>query len=156
MGGVGYLRAPGTMASLASCLLLWAIMAWITPTAQNAVLAGGLILCSGLSIWAGRWAAVHFGDQDPGPFVLDEGAGICLTMILLPGLAGKALAIRLACAFCAFRLFDISKPPPARQLEKLPWGWGILMDDLAAAVYANLTCQLLLRWGLPRLGVGGF
>jgi len=51
----------------------------------------------------------------------------------------------IAIAFAAFRVFDIIKPPPVRELEKLPAGWGILMDDLAAAVYANLLCQIFLR-----------
>jgi phosphatidylglycerophosphatase A len=55
------------------------------------------------------------------------------------------LPLTLLLAFAAFRLFDVTKPPPARQLEHLPAGWGILMDDLAAAVYANLLCQIILR-----------
>jgi phosphatidylglycerophosphatase A len=55
------------------------------------------------------------------------------------------LLLTLAVAFAAFRLFDVTKPPPARQLEKLPGGWGILLDDLAAAVYANILCQIALR-----------
>jgi phosphatidylglycerophosphatase A len=49
-------------------------------------------------------------------------------------------------AFVAFRFFDILKPPPCRQLEKLPAGWGILMDDLMAGVYANLASQLVIRF----------
>ena len=52
----------------------------------------------------------------------------------------------IVAGFAAFRLFDITKPPTARQLEKLPAGWGILADDLAAAVYANLLCQVFLRY----------
>jgi phosphatidylglycerophosphatase A len=51
--------------------------------------------------------------------------------------------------FVAFRIFDIAKPWPASRLERLPNGWGILADDLAAAVYANLICQLLLRLAWP-------
>ena len=53
-------------------------------------------------------------------------------------------------AFAAFRFFDILKPPPVRQLEKLPAGWGILADDLGAGVYANIVSQLVLRLWLPR------
>ena len=80
-------------------------------------------------------------------FGLDEAAGICLTLLLLPPRDGWGLFFTLAVAFAAFRLFDVTKPPPARALEKLPAGWGILCDDLAAAVYANLLCQILLRFG---------
>ena len=68
---------------------------------------------------------------------------------LPPARTGWGTGINLAAAFLAFRIFDITKPPPARQLERLPAGWGILLDDLAAAVYANLVCQVLLRWVLP-------
>ena len=82
------------------------------------------------------------GRKDPGPVVLDEAAGICLTLLFQPFKHGAWVFVA---GFLAFRLFDITKPPPARQLEKLPAGWGILLDDLAAAVYANLLCQLLLR-----------
>jgi len=53
-----------------------------------------------------------------------------------------------AAGFLAFRAFDIVKPPPARQMEALPRGWGVLLDDLAAGIYANLACQLVLRLAL--------
>ncbi len=85
--------------------------------------------------------------EDPSRFVLDEAAGICLTILFLPAHAGwMPNGITLLAAFVAFRVFDITKIPPARQLENLPGGWGILLDDLAAAVYANIVCQVLLRW----------
>jgi len=57
----------------------------------------------------------------------------------------------LLAGFLAFRIFDITKPPPARQLERLPAGWGILLDDLAAAVYANLLCQIIFRWAVKTI-----
>jgi phosphatidylglycerophosphatase A len=117
-----------------------------SPLGQNAVALVGLILFCGLNLWLGRWSIVHFGDKDPSRFVLDEAAGICLTMLFLPASAGRMLAIKLLAVFLTFRVFDITKPPPARQLESLPSAWGILMDDLAAAVYANLACQIILRW----------
>jgi len=148
MGGAGYLPASGTFASLLTCLILWPLLQWIgpDPIGQNAIALAGLVLFSGLNLWLGRWAIDRFGDSDPSRFVLDEAAGICLTLLLLPAATGRALAIKLGAAFLAFRVFDITKPPPARQLENLPHAWGILMDDLAAAVYANLVCQVLLRW----------
>jgi phosphatidylglycerophosphatase A len=66
-----------------------------------------------------------------------------LTLLLVPM---RRCAWVVLAGFIAFRVFDVTKPPPARQLEKLPEGWGILLDDLAAAVYANLACQVLFRW----------
>ena len=149
MGGVGYLPASGTFASLLMCLLLWPILAWATPIGQIAVAVGGTILFSAMNIVLAPWAIREFGDDDPSRFVLDEAAGICLTILLLPMRSGWGVGITLAAAFLAFRVFDITKPPPCRQLEHLPQGWGILLDDLMAAVYANLVCQVLLRWVLP-------
>lgn len=148
MSGVGYLPASGTFASLLTCLILWPILQSIGPDAvvQNAVALGGLILFCALNLWLGRWAIARFGSEDPSQFVLDEAAGICLTILFLPAVTGHRLMIKLAAAFLAFRVFDITKIPPARQLENLPDAWGILLDDLAAAIYANLVCQVVLRW----------
>jgi phosphatidylglycerophosphatase A len=146
MSGVGYLPASGTFASLLTCLLLWPAMAWCNPTQQNLIAAAGLVIFSVLNIALAPWAIKEFGHKDPGKFVLDEAAGICLTVLFLPPRMGWAVGINLAAAFVAFRIFDITKPPPARQLEHLSTGWGILLDDLAAAIYANLLCQVVLRW----------
>ena len=149
MGGVGYLPASGTWASLLTCLILWPILAGLGPFGQNAVALGGMLFFCAPNIYLAPAAIREFGDKDPGQFVLDEAAGICLSIFLLPARMGWGIGINLAAAFVAFRLFDITKPPPCRRLEKLPLGWGILCDDLMAAVYANLVCQVLLRFVLP-------
>ena len=62
------------------------------------------------------------------------------------------LALVAGAAFVAFRLFDIVKPPPAYRLQRLPAGWGILVDDLIAGAYANIVCQLVLRLGFGLSG----
>lgn len=137
--------APGTVGSLAACLVLCGI-ALLGPTYwiwQSVLLAGLVASCVGM-VALGPWAVDHFGRKDPQPVVLDEVAGICLTALLQPPCGPHGL-LTVALVFAAFRLFDVTKPPPARQLERLPAGWGILCDDLAAAVYANLLCQLVLR-----------
>jgi phosphatidylglycerophosphatase A len=149
MGGVGYLPASGTFASLLTCLLLWPLLAWASPLGQIIISVAGTILFSALNIGLAPWAITEFHSEDPGKFVLDEAAGICLTILLLPPRTGWSAGITLAAAFIAFRIFDITKIPPAKQLENLPAGWGILMDDLAAAVYANILCQLVLRMAMP-------
>ena len=136
LGGAGLLPgAPGTWGSAATAVVLY-----FTGTSTWILLAG-LILCSAVCLIWGAWAQEFFGRKDPGPVVADEGAGICLTMLLQPPHRWALVA-----GFLAFRLFDITKPPPVRQLEKLPAGWGILADDLAAAVYANLLCRFALGW----------
>jgi phosphatidylglycerophosphatase A len=140
--------APGTVGSLATSLILLAIQHSFAPApvSFNLVLIAGIILASIAAVMLGPWAIGHFGRKDPGPFVLDEVAGVCLTMLLLPVRHGFSGLWVVVTAFVAFRIFDVLKPPPCRQLEKLPEGWGILADDLMAAVYANILSQLVTRF----------
>ena len=148
-GGAGLLpRMPGTWGSAAMAAVLWGAYAasGLRGANWNGLLLAGTIVFGGLCVVLSPWAMRYFGSDDPGPMVLDEAAAICLTMLFLPAWAGWREVVPLVCGLAAFRIFDIWKPPPARQLERLPAGWGILLDDLAAAVYANLLCQLLLRF----------
>ena len=134
--------APGTIGSLAASILLYAV-AYLnnpTPLRWQVFLILALLTACALSVWLGEWATTFYGRKDPQVFVLDEVAGICLTNLFLP-VGFKSIAL----AFVAFRIFDVLKPPPCKQLEKLPAGWGILCDDLGAAVYGNLLCHILWR-----------
>jgi phosphatidylglycerophosphatase A len=149
LGGAGLLPfGPGTWGSALTAIVLWAIYTLpggMSTPVWNCVLIAGMLTTSALCVKLGPWAIVHFKQLDPGAVVIDEAAGICLTLLLLPIAPGKQAALTIFVAFVAFRIFDITKPPPARQLEMLPAGWGILLDDLAAAVYANILCQIVLR-----------
>ena len=136
------------MGSIAASLLLWFFYALGNAPifgVWQIILIFGLLVSSGLTVGLGPWAVAYFGRKDPQPCVMDEVAGICLTNLLLPTTTVLRQGMVLGTALLAFRLFDITKPPPARQLESQPFGWGILLDDLAAAVYANLLCQVILR-----------
>jgi len=153
-GGSGLLPGmPGTYGTAAAMGMLWLVylalwhfgVAQCHPAIWPMILIVGTVLFGALCVALGPWAVAHFGTEDPGPMVLDEAAAMCMTMLWLPVWAGWREIFPLVAGFCAFRIFDIWKPPPARQLESLPRGWGILMDDLAAAVYANLLCQVVLR-----------
>ena len=77
--------------------------------------------------------------EDPGRVVVDEGVGFLVTVAFLPHSFWLAVV-----GFFAFRVLDITKPAPARQAERLPGGWGIMVDDVVAGIYSNL----LLRVGL--------
>lgn len=151
--GVGLIpAAPGTAGSLFTTAVLLGLYILIGQGAalayemwQGCLIAALLLFC-GLTIALGGWANRHFGRDDPGSFVLDEAAGICLTWLALPVFAADRQAWIALLVLIAFRVFDILKPWPIKKLEKFPSGWGILLDDLAAAVYANITCQILLRW----------
>ena len=149
--GLGYLPiAPGTWGSLAGVGIFLLAGSTGSPLACSAILLAGLVLFSILNIALGPWACQYYGKKDPSPVVIDEVAGYLLAAILLP-IDGVNLYYSAACVFFAFRVFDIIKPPPARRLERLPAGWGILSDDLMAGIYANLLCQCLMRTVVPAL-----
>jgi phosphatidylglycerophosphatase A len=94
-------------------------------------------------------ACVAFGDRgeakwgkDGSEIVSDETAGMCIPLLLLPAatVATPALtAFTLLFAFLAFRAFDIAKPWPANALQRIPGGWGVLLDDLVAGLYAAIV-----------------
>ena len=126
---------PGTAGTLASLPLVLAAAAFL-PLPGYAALTLGVAL---LGIWAAGRAARVLGLKDPGDVVIDETAGLFVTFLGIP--VGWTAAVL---GFVCFRAMDILKPPPARQAERLPSGWGIMLDDLMAGVYANL----LVRAGL--------
>ncbi len=153
--GTGYLPiAPGTWGSAAVCIIYLAIAAIGADTCSgvNWVLASiALAATLGCGL-GGPFIEKTFSKKDPGQCTLDEWAGQALTLLFLPMAATFSTQLTTAgVAFFAFRFFDIIKPPPIRQLEKLPAGWGIVADDLAAGIYANITCQLILRLALPAI-----
>jgi phosphatidylglycerophosphatase A len=104
--------------------------------------AYGVVLISliGLGIWAAGEAERLLGDRDPAPIVVDEIAGMLLTYFALPVAAWPMLL-----GFGFFRLFDVCKPRPLSQLEQLPGGWGIMLDDLCAGLVAQCLVRLVWR-----------
>jgi phosphatidylglycerophosphatase A len=131
--------APGTVGSAAG-LAVYLIVWW----ARSPIVEVGLILVLfAAGVWAGTSAERYFGGIDPGPVVIDEVAGMLITLAFIPvGLSGAILG------FFLFRLFDIIKPYPAARLEALHGGLGIMADDAMAAIYANLTLRCAL-WLMP-------
>lgn len=151
--GCGYAPfASGSWGSLAAVLAYAAVwgglaaagLAW--PAIELICLAG-VAAASVVAVSWGSWAVARFGQRDPKPFVLDEFAGQWMALVLLPAALGgwPASALAVAGQFVLFRVLDVIKPPPARWLERLPAGWGILLDDLVAGAYANVLGQLLWR-----------
>lgn len=142
--GIGTLKpGPGTWGSLTT-VLLWAAIAHYTPAnfrlPLNVALAALAVL---IGIPAATQVARSLGRKDPQIVVIDEVAGQLITLIGAP-LGWKALLAGLI----LFRAFDMTKPPPVRNLEKLPEGTGVVMDDVAAGVYGLIIMQLLLRFGI--------
>ena len=95
---------------------------------------------------AGTAAEKAFGEKDPPRVVIDEAASVMITFAFLPLTAWALLA-----GFTLNRVMDIVKPFPADRLQGLRGGWGIMMDDLVAGIYANLA----LRLGLALLALKG-
>ena len=152
--GTGYLPiAPGTWGSAAVCVIFLAVtyLGDANPVLTNGLLIAIALAASVACVALGGAAESAFGKVDPSQCTIDEWAGQAVALLGLPlGADGRGW---LACvaAFVAFRVFDIVKPPPAMQLQKLPRGWGILIDDLVAGIYANIVAQVFLRWVLPAL-----
>jgi phosphatidylglycerophosphatase A len=142
--GTGYLKpGPGTWGSLAT-VLLWALIAhWLPANLQLPVNAGLALFAIAVGIPAATLVARASGRKDPQFVVIDETAGQLITLLGAP-LAWKSFLA----GFILFRTFDIVKPPPVRQLEQLPEGTGIVVDDVAAGVYGWAVLQLLLHSGL--------
>jgi len=142
--GLGRLRpAPGTWGSLPPVVLAAAMLAaGFPPLLATAVLLVVLVYFSAACLVQGDAAEARFGGKDPSSVVADETAGQCLPLLLLPAVAHAsplAGALTLLAAFLLFRVFDILKPWPADRLQAVPGGWGILLDDLIAGLYALAT-----------------
>lgn len=142
--GVGRLRpGPGTWGSLAA-VLIWAFCArWVPANSRILALTALTGLAVAFGIPAATTVARASGVKDPQFVVIDELAGQWVALLFAP-LTWKTLAV----GFILFRGFDIVKPPPVRQLERLPEGTGIIVDDLAAGFYALGVMQLLLHFRL--------
>lgn len=139
--GIGQLRpGPGTWASAVTVLVWGALGHAVHPEYRAVVaiaLALGVIL---IGIPAATQVSRCTGNKDPQCVVIDEVAGQLIALIAVP-LAWKTFLT----GFILFRAFDIIKPPPVRQLERLPEGTGIVLDDVAAGVYALGVMQILFR-----------
>ena len=131
--------APGTAGS-AAALVLYAALRYVAPPAVlTFVDPGVIIVLFVLGCWAGTVAERHYGRTDPGAVVVDEVIGMLMTLWLIP-VTWKGAVI----GFLLFRAFDIVKPFPARQCERLHGGLGIMADDAVAGVYGNLALRLIL------------
>jgi phosphatidylglycerophosphatase A len=142
--GIGRLHpGPGTWASVAT-VAIWAALAYVLPPELRTPFSIALaLLITLVGIPAATRVARATGRKDPQFVVIDEVAGQLIALIAVP-LAWKTFLAGLI----LFRGFDIIKPPPVRQLEKLPEGTGIVLDDVAAGIFAFAVMHLLLHFGL--------
>jgi phosphatidylglycerophosphatase A len=140
-GYIGYIPfASGTFGSIEGVLLGWFLFGFVT---QRSLFAAGILfaLLFGAACWIADRAEQAFAEHDSSRIVIDEILGMAAAMFLIP--------MRwpwIAAAFGLFRLFDIVKPWPASLIDRrMRGGKGVMLDDLAAGIYANLTLQAVFR-----------
>jgi phosphatidylglycerophosphatase A len=142
--GAGLLKpGPGTYGSI-SAVLLWYVAAHIlhpSPIFLTIGTAVAALIATLIGIPAATIVARESGREDPGHVVIDEVAGQLIALIAIPADWRHA-----ALSLLLFRAFDILKPPPIRQLERLPSGTGIMLDDVAAGLFALALAQLVHLW----------
>ena len=135
--GIGYLPiAPGTWSSLAA-VLTWFIIGQQIDFSLSLQLLAVLV-----SMFIGIWSAVRLEDEwgkDPSKIVIDEWAGMWITLFLLP------TGLKILClSFVVFRILDIWKPSIIRKAETIKGGWGVMMDDIIAGLIGNILIRLIL------------
>lgn len=142
--GAGYGKpGPGTWGSVAT-VLLWAACNWLfhpAPRTLLLIVLAAIVVTLIAGIPAATVVARTSGRKDPQIVVIDEVAGQLITLLACPFDLRHALI-----CLVLFRAFDMTKPPPVRQLESLPEGWGIVFDDVAAGLYAWGVAVLLRIW----------
>ncbi len=145
---LGYLPlASGTFGALAGLGVYWLVRANIVVYA----VATSFFLV--LGFWVCGRAEKIYGEKDSGKIVIDEEAGMLLSLFLLPVGSNGILTLGpgdiklIAVGFLMFRLVDVVKPFPLRKLERLNGSAGVMLDDVAAAVYTNVILRLLIAGG---------
>jgi phosphatidylglycerophosphatase A len=136
---------PGTWGSVAATIL-WAAAAILPHPAPKTLLLltlAGIAVSIALGVPAATIAARESGRKDPGFVVIDEVTGVWIALL---GAVYHPDWEHILLALLLFRVFDIWKPIPVRNLEKLPEGWGIVFDDVAAGLYAWAVLAILNHW----------
>jgi phosphatidylglycerophosphatase A len=124
---------PGTVGSLLALLIYWFV-----PQSESVYFPLFVLLVFILGVWSAAKVEQGTGREDNQIIVIDEIVGMWITVLLF-----EKKLIWLAIGFVLFRLFDIFKPPPANHSEKLPRGWGVMMDDVVAGVYAAVALRAI-------------
>ena len=138
--------APGTFGTLGGVAIAWALSG--TGELFPVWVLASCALLYALTLPLGGWAEQYAGKKDPGIFVMDEVIGYLITICWVRGPSLFALGV----AFLVFRFFDIVKPPPARQMERIGGGHGILLDDVMAGFWGLVAVMLPARLLFPQAG----
>jgi phosphatidylglycerophosphatase A len=142
--GIGKIPwAPGTWASIAAVPCFYFLID------KPLIHFGVLVVVYFLGVYTSTKMEKEIGEIDPSSAVIDEVLGMGVAMLITPNVVGIPRWPFVLMALILFRIFDIWKPYPIRKFEKLPGGWGIMTDDLAAGVYARVWLQIgawIVHW----------
>jgi len=143
-GGLGYFPiGPGSLGAAVGLGLVVALARLPVPDLWvSAAVGAGAIVILALGVPAATAAETYFGRKDPGHVIIDEVVGQMVALLANPRAGWKGLLG----AYLLFRAFDVIKPFPARRLEHLRGGWGIMLDDVAAGVWTLAAFSLLGHW----------
>lgn len=134
--GIGYIgKGAGTVAAVACCICWY--LAWASgfnPVTTIVI----TIFVTLIGIWSSNVVSRIWG-KDPSRVVIDEVAGMCISLLFIP-VTLKYVII----ALILFRFFDIAKPLFIKKMEIFPGGWGIMLDDVLAGIYANIILQVVI------------
>lgn len=138
LGPIGYLPASGTFGTLFAVPLLIGLRYLETYVRflDEGMIVGFLIL---LSVWIVNKALIYFDEHDPSEIVLDEVMGFFVVMLFMP----LRLTV-LVMGFVCFRFFDILKPFGIERFERIGGAWGVVLDDITAAVFARMLMEVML------------
>lgn len=131
-------KAPGTMGTLGALPLFFLL----SPFGSWGILAGVVVLLP-VSFWAAGVVVKKLAHHDPQIIVIDEVVGVLVACLPNP-VGWKEVTL----AFVAFRVFDMTKPFPARRAERLPGGYGVVMDDVFAGIWAAALLLVVRKTGL--------
>lgn len=135
--GIGYIgKGAGTAAAAVTCLV------WYLVQTNGAHYIPALLITlaiSAVGIWSANIVERIWG-KDHQRVVIDEVAGMCITLLWIP-----VTPLNILIGLILFRFFDIVKPLYIKRLEKWPGGWGVMFDDILAGVYANILLHLILK-----------
>lgn len=135
--GIGYMgKGGGTAAALCCCVI------WYLSGGNSFDTIMFTIVITAVGVWSATAVEKYWG-IDSSRVVIDEIAGMCISLLFLP-----VTIVNVVLAFILFRFFDIVKPLYIRKAENLPGGWGVMADDLLAGIYTNVILQIAIRLSL--------
>ncbi|HTN16354.1 MAG TPA: phosphatidylglycerophosphatase A [Chitinophagaceae bacterium] len=131
--GIGYIgKGGGTVAAVAAALLWY----FLQPNIGQQLIL--VIITLVLGVWSGNKVEADWG-KDSSKVVIDEVAGMFIAALFIPVSISYLVA-----ALVLFRFFDIAKPLGVRRMERFKGGWGVMLDDILAGVYANVILQFVV------------